>query len=62
MFRREKAFNEKLLALRDGKMTIVKTISTLHQEYYQIHDLLRVSFNPPLNITVQMDPEEFPET
>jgi len=62
MFIREKQFNEKLLALREKKTRISKTIATLHREYYQIHDLLGISAERPVNITVQTDPKEFPET
>jgi len=61
MFRREKDFNEKLLALRDTKLNVVKTVASLNHEYDQIHDLLRVSADSPLDISVEMDPEEFPE-
>ena len=62
MYRREREFNDKVLALRDRKMDVIKAISKLHQEYYQIHDLLRVSVVQPLNVQVQMHPDEFPET
>jgi len=62
MFRREKIFNEKLLALRQKKVEVVRTVSALHQEYYQIHFFLRISAIPPLDCLVEMDPEEFPET
>jgi len=62
MFRREKEFNEKLLALRDRKQTIVQCVATLQQEYDQIHDLLRVSADPPLQTAVEMHPDEFPDT
>jgi len=61
MYRREKEFNEKLLALRDRKMDVVKSVAMLDQEYNHICDLLRIDLTPTLNITVQMDPEEFPE-
>jgi len=61
MFNREKDFNEKLLALRNKKLEIVNTVTTLRREYYQIHNLFRVSADPPLRISVHMDPEEFPE-
>jgi len=62
MYRREKAFNQKLLDLREKKMDVVKTIVTLYHEHYLIHSLLHLSYNPPLKINIQMDPEEFPET
>jgi len=62
MFRREKGFNDKLLALRDKKLNIVRTVAVLHQEYDQIHDLLLISTDSPTLFAVQMLPEEFPET
>jgi len=61
MFRREVAFNEKLLALRDKKLSVVKTISTLQYEFYTIHSILQITADPPLAFSVHMDPEEFPE-
>jgi len=62
MFRHEKEFNEKLLDLRHKKTEIVKKVSALDQEYYHICDLLQLDCTPPIDVTVQMDPEEFPET
>ena len=61
MYRREKEFNEKLLAMRDRKMDVVKAVSMLNQEYNQICELLRIDFTPTIDIAVKMNPEEFPE-
>ena len=61
MFRREKDFNLKLLALRDKKAHIVKTVAMLHQEYFKIHDLLQLRPTRPLSIAVNMHPDEYPE-
>ena len=62
MFHREKEFNERLLALRENKQSIVKHINTLHQEYDLINEMLRISETAPHHVNVHMHPDEFPET
>jgi len=62
MFTREKAFNEKLLHLRDKKAQIVASVYTLEQEYYLICDMLHLDCAEPTDIIVQMDPDEYPDT
>ena len=61
MFRHERDFNDKLLALRDKKMEMVRKVQALDQEYDQIGELLGRDLPPPIDISVKMDPEEFPD-